>query len=228
ELALAEAAELVPAAEAVAVSARTGAGLDELRAALARAADGVRRTPPLGATRLYVDRVFTLRGIGTVVTGTLWSGSIGEGDELRAEPGARTVRVRSVQVHDRPVDRAEAGQRVAVALPGIERHELRRGDALVAPRAYPVSYRLDIVLDELAEIPSRAQVHHGTSSVLARVVRVGERFAQLRLAEPVVAARDDRVVLRAETTVGGGRVIDPSPPRHSSAERMELVERGEL
>ena len=179
-------------------------------------------------TRLYVDRVFTLRGIGTVVTGTLWSGSIGEGDELRAEPGARAVRVRSVQVHDRPVDRAEAGQRVAVALPGIERHELRRGDALVAPRAYPVSYRLDVVLDELAEIPSRAQVHHGTSSVLARVVRVGERFAQLRLAEPIVAARDDRVVLRAATTVGGGRVIDPSPPRHASAERMELVERGEF
>ena len=226
ELARAEAEELVPGAPVVAVSARSGSGLDELRVALADVATERGRTD--APTRLYVDRVFTLRGIGTVVTGTLWSGSIGEGDELRAEPGARTVRVRSVQVHDRPVDRAEAGQRVAVALPGIERHELRRGDTLVAPRAYPVSYRLDIVLDELAEIPSRAQVHHGTSSVLARVVRVGERFAQLRLAEPVVAARDDRVVLRAATTVGGGRVIDPSPPRHASVERMELVERGEF
>jgi len=226
ELARAEAEELVPGAPVVAVSARSGSGLDELREALSDVA--TERTRADAPTRLYVDRVFTLRGIGTVVTGTLWSGSIGEGDELRAEPGARTVRVRSVQVHDRPVDRAEAGQRVAVALPGIERHELRRGDALVAPRAYPVSYRLDIVLDELAEIPSRAQVHHGTSSVLARVVRVGERFAQLRLAEPVVAARDDRVVLRAATTVGGGWVIDPSPPRHASVERMELVERGEF
>jgi len=138
------------------------------------------------------------------------------------------VRVRSVQVHDRPAARAEAGQRVAVALPGIERSELRRGDALVAPAAYPSSYRLDVELDELAEIPGRVQVHHGTASVLARVVRVGARFAQLRLAAPVVAARGDHVVLRAETTVGGGRVIDPAPPRHASAERMELVERGEI
>src|SRR5918911_1420624 len=89
-------------------------------------------------TRLYVDRAFSLRGIGTVVTGTLWAGSIGEGDELRIEPLGRDVRVRSVQVHDRPVERADAGQRVAVALPGIDRRQLQRGDALVAPGAYPV------------------------------------------------------------------------------------------
>ncbi len=136
--------------------------------------------------------------------------------------------MRSVQVHDRPVERAEAGQRVAVALPGVERHELRRGDALVAAGAYPSSYRLDVVLEELEEIPPRAHVHHGTGDVPARVVRVGERWAQLRLAEPLVAARGDRVVLRAGTTVGGGRVIDPAPPRHASAARMELVERGEV
>jgi selenocysteine-specific elongation factor len=226
ELARAEAEELVPGAPVVAVSARSGAGLDELRAAIAAVAEERSRTE--APTRLYVDRVFTLRGIGTVATGTLWSGSVGEGDELRAEPGGRTVRVRSVQVHDRPAERAEAGQRVAVALPGIERSELRRGDALVAPAAYPSSYRLDVELEALTEIPARVHVHHGTASVLARVVRVGDRFAQLRLAAPVVAARGDRVVLRAETTVGGGRVIDPAPPRHASAERMELVGRGEI
>ena len=226
ELARAEAEELVPGAPVVAVSARSGAGLDELRAAIAAVAK--ERTRADAPTRLYVDRVFTLRGIGTVATGTLWSGSLGEGDGLRAGPGGRTVRVRSVQVHGRPAERAEAGQRVAVALPGIERSELRRGDALVAPAAYPSSYRLDVELEELAEIPGRVQVHHGTASVLARVVRVGDRFAQLRLAEPVVTARGDRVVLRAGTTVGGGRVIDPAPPRHASAERMELVERGEI
>ena len=224
ELARAEAEELVPGAPIVAVSARTGAGLDALRAALADVA--VEREPSAAPARLYVDRAFTLRGIGTVATGTLWSGTIGEGDEL--ETRSRRVRVRSVQVHDRAVERAEAGQRVAVALPGVERRELRRGDALTAPGAFPSSYRLDVVLDELAEIPSRVRVHHGTANVLARVVRVGERFAQLRLAEPVVAGRDDRVVLRAATTVGGGRVIDPSPPRHSSLERMELIERGEI
>ena len=154
ELALAEARELVPGAEVVAVSAKTGAGLDELRAALARR----RRWRPTAEapTRLYVDRVFTLRGIGTVVTGTLWSGTIAEGDELRAEPAGLDVRVRSVQVHDEPVERAEAGQRVAVALPGIERRDLRRGDALVAPGAFPTSYRLDVVLDELEPIADGA------------------------------------------------------------------------
>jgi selenocysteine-specific elongation factor len=224
ELARAEAEELVPGAPIVAVSARTGAGLDALRAALADVA--VERERSAAPARLYVDRAFTLRGIGTVATGTLWSGTIGEGDEL--ETRSRRVRVRSVQVHDRAVERAEAGQRVAVALPGVERRELRRGDALTAPGAFPSSYRLDVVLDQLAEIPARVHVHQGTANVLARVVRVGERFAQLRLAEPIVAGRDDRVVLRAATTVGGGRVIDPSPPRHSSLERMELIERGEI
>ncbi|HSX22598.1 MAG TPA: selenocysteine-specific translation elongation factor [Gaiellaceae bacterium] len=225
ELARAEAEELVPGVPVVAVSARTGAGLDELLAALASVA--VERARADAPTRLYVDRSFTLHGIGTVATGTLWSGSIGEGDELRVEPGSRAVRVRSVQVHDRPVERAEAGQRVAVALPGIERRELRRGDALVAPGAYPASYRLDVALEELADVPRHAHVHHGTADIPARVVRVGERFAQLRLAEPVVAARGDRVILRTETTVGGGVVVDPAPPRHASTERMEAVERGE-
>jgi selenocysteine-specific elongation factor len=228
ELARAEAEELVPGARVVAVSARTGTGLDELLAALAATAGEKPHAGAEAPTRLYVDRAFTLHGIGTVATGTLWSGSIGEGDELRVEPGGRTVRVRSVQVHDRPVERAESGQRVAVALPGVERRELRRGDALVTPGAFPVGYRLDVALEELAEVPSRVHVHHGTAEVPARVVRVGERWAQLRLARPVVAARGDRVVLRAGTTVGGGIVLDPAPPRHASAERMDLVERGEI
>jgi selenocysteine-specific elongation factor len=228
ELARTEAEELVPGAPVVSVSARTGAGLDELRAALLETAQRQEHSTRGTATRLYVDRVFSLRGIGTVATGTLWSGSLGEGDELQAEPGAHRVRVRSVQVHDQAVGRAEPGQRVAVALPGTERSDLRRGDALVTPGAYPSSYRLDVVLEALAEIPSRALVHHGTTAVLARIVRVGERWAQLRLAEPVVAARGDRVVLRTDVTIGGGRVIDPAPPRHASVERMQLVEEGAI
>jgi selenocysteine-specific elongation factor len=229
ELALEEARELVPNAPVVATSARTGEGLDELRRALGEAADRVEQRPSTGPTRLYVDRVFTLRGIGTVVTGTLWSGSVGEGDELRAEPAGRDIRVRSVQVHDEPVDRAEAGQRVAVALPGVERAGLRRGDALVERGAYPSSYRLDVALEPLAEIAdgARLHVHHGTAEHYARVVRIDERHAQLRLASPVVAARGDRVVLRERTTVGGGVVLDPEPPRRTSAERLELLERGD-
>jgi selenocysteine-specific elongation factor len=229
ELAIDEAHELVPGAEVVPVSAKTGAGLDELLLALARAADRAERAPTVGATRLYVDRVFTLRGIGTVVTGTLWSGSIGEGDELRVEPAGIDVRVRSVQVHDQPVQRAEAGQRVAVSLPGIERGELKRGDALVAPGVYPVGFRLDVALEELAPIEdgTRLHVHHGTAQIYARVARAGERYAQLRLASPAVAARGDRVVLRGETTLGGGRVLDPSPPRRLDIERLALLERGD-
>ncbi|MGH2971650.1 MAG: selenocysteine-specific translation elongation factor [Gaiellaceae bacterium] len=225
ELAHAEAEELVPGAAVVAVSAKTGAGLDELRAALGAIATGRARED--GPTRLYVDRSFTLRGIGTVVTGTLWSGSIGEGDELRVEPRGRTVRVRSVQVHDRPVERAEAGQRVAVSLPGVERRDVRRGDALVAAGTFRPSYRLDVTLEPLADIPARVHVHHGTADVPARVTRVGDRYAQLRLAQPVLAARGDRVVLRAGTTVGGGVVLDAQPPRHANVERMEAVARGE-
>ncbi|MGB8004169.1 MAG: selenocysteine-specific translation elongation factor [Gaiellaceae bacterium] len=225
ELALAEARELAPGVEVVAVSAKTGAGLDELRAALARVAlEGERDDAP---TRLYVDRVFTLRGIGTVATGTLWSGRVAAGDVLRAEPAGRDVRVRSVQVHDRAVDVAEAGQRVALALPGVERRELRRGDVLVARDAYNPSYRLDVELDELAPIPARVLVHHGTTTVLARVARAG-RFAQLRLDAPVVAARGDRLVLRAGTTVGGGLVLDPAPPRHADPPRFERSARGEV
>ncbi len=229
ELVLEEARELVPGAEVVATSAKTGLGLDELREALARAADKVDQRQAEGPTRLFVDRVFTLRGIGTVATGTLWSGSIGEGDELRVEPQGLDVRVRSVQVHDTAVERADAGQRVAVALPGVERRQLGRGDALVEPGAYPVSYRLDVELEEVAAIPdgARLHVHHGTAEHYARVVRAG-RFAQLRLAAPVVAARGDKVVLRERTTLGGGTVLDPSPPRHADPERFDLVRRGDL
>ena len=211
----------------VATSARTGAGLDELRAALAEVAAGRRDTTPAGRRGSTVDRSFTLRGIGTVATGTLWSGTVGEGDELRLEPRGRTVRVRSVQVHDRPVERAEAGQRVAVSLPGVERQELRRGDVLVTPGTLRPSFRLDVALEPLGEIPPRVMLHHGTAETAARVARAGDRFAQLRLSRPVVAARGDRVVLRAGTTVGGGVVLDPTPPRHADLARFEALERGE-
>jgi selenocysteine-specific elongation factor len=229
-LSVEEARELVPGAPVVVTSARTGAGLDDLRAALTAAADHVEHIATGRATRLFVDRVFSLRGIGTVATGTLWSGSIGDGDTLVAEPGHVDVRVRSVQVHDRPVARAEAGQRVAVSLPGMERSDLRRGDALVARGEYAVSYRLDVVLDELEPIRdgARLQVHHGTGEHYARVVRVGDRYAQLRLASPAVAARGDHLVLRDRTTVGGGLVLDPAPPRHADPGRFDLLARGEI
>src|SRR5262249_30944364 len=179
----------------------------ELRSALARAAETVQRPERFDATRLWIDRAFSLRGIGTVVTGTLWSGSIAAGDLLRLEPGGRAVRVRRVPVHDPPLPGAEAGQRVAVNLPAIERGELRRGTALVAPGHYPVTYRLDVVLEELEPVPAAVKVHLGTADVAARVVRDG-RFAQLRLEEPVVAARGDRFFHHGDLHVGCDRHSD--------------------
>jgi selenocysteine-specific elongation factor len=225
-----EARELAPGVDVVRVSARTGEGLDDLRAALGRAAASSEHARSDRPTRLYVDRSFSVAGFGTVVTGTLWSGSVGAGDRLRLEPSGRDVRVRSVQVHDRDVDRAESGQRVAVSLPGVERREVSRGEALVEPGAYAVSYRLDISLEELAPIAGgeRVHVHVGTAQVPARVVRLGERYAQLRLASPLVAARDDRVVLRGETTLGGGVVVDPMPPRHRDEARVALLVAGDV
>jgi selenocysteine-specific elongation factor len=223
ELALDEARELVPDTEVVAVSAKTGAGLDELRAALGRVP--VTERSSSRATRLHVDRVFTIAGIGTIATGTLWSGTIGAGDVLRVEPSGRIVRVRSVQVHDASVERAEAGQRVALNLPTVERRELARGDVIVEPGHYPVSYRLDVKLDELDDVPGAVTVHLGTRAVSARLAREGG-YAQLRLTEPVVAARGDHVVLRTETTIGGGLVLDPAPPRGLDPERLSVFEHG--
>src|SRR5258705_10956071 len=101
----------------------------------------------------------------------------------------------------------------------MERAELRRGDALVEPGFSPVTYRLDVRLDELEDVPAAVTVHLGTADVPARVARAGD-YAQLRLERPVVAARGDRVVLRARTTVGGGRVLDPSPPRPLDPQRL--------
>jgi len=229
EIAVEEARELVPGVEVVAVSARTGAGLDGLREALARVADTAPARDAGGPARLYVDRVFTLHGIGTVVTGTLWAGTIAEGDTLRVAPRGGEVRVRTVQVHDAAVPSATAGERVALSLPGVERRELHRGDTLITPGAFPVSYRLDVELEELTAIENgaRVSVHHGTSRISARVARVGERTAQLRLSAPVVAARGDRVVLRGETTIGGATVLDPAPPRRLEAQRLELLEQGD-
>ena len=207
------------APRSVAVSAKTGAGLDELRAALARAADARRRTrTATGRDPPLVDRVFTLRGIGTVVTGTLWSGSIGEGDALRVEPRGLDVRVRSVQVHDRPVERAEAGQRVAVALPG--------GRAAGA-RARRRARRARRLRGHATGSTSRSRssrrsrptvtVHLGTADVAgARRPARALRAAAARASRSSLRAATGSI-LRAATTVGGGTVLDPRPPRRFDA-----------
>jgi selenocysteine-specific elongation factor len=224
-LAVAEAQELVPGAEVVTVSAKAGLGLERLRESIGRAADQTERPGSEWPTRLWLDRTFTIPGTGTVATGTLWSGSVAAGDTLRLEPAGREVRIRGVEVHDARVERAEAGQRVAVALPDVARTELRRGDALVEPGTYPVSYRLGVALQGDG-IPPAVTVLLGSASISARVVRRGN-YAQLRLSEAVVAARGDRLVLRTGKTVGGAIVLDPAPPRRLELDQLEVLKGGD-
>jgi selenocysteine-specific elongation factor len=245
-----EVAELVPDAERVPVSAIEPSGLEELLAALARAAQALpgRAAGSDGGARLHVDRSFTLKGIGTVVTGTLWSGHLAAGDEVRILPGELEARVRSVQVHDAPVERADAGQRVALSLGGVSWREVSRGDVVCEPGAgLAGTYLMDasLVLEAGARPlrrGTRLHVHHGTREAPARVVPLeGEELvpgraglAQLRLEAPLVPAAGDRLVLRQlapPDTVGGGAVIDPHPRKHGPGpevvERLRALERGE-
>ena len=175
-----------------------------------------------GRPRLHVDRSFTIRGAGTVVTGTLWSGAIARGDELAVLPGGRRVRVRGVQVHDEGVERAHAGQRVAVNLINVRREEVARGDVLVGRRdGLEPTFRIDVALafPDPARRPGhgdRVTVHHGTRESPARIAELGGRFWQLRLEQPLVPAAGDRVVLRTiapPDTLGGRRRARPGARR---------------
>jgi selenocysteine-specific elongation factor len=235
-----EVAELAGDLPVVEVSARDGTGIDELRSALDAAAASVTPRAADGPVRLPIDRSFTLRGIGTVVTGTLWSGTIEPQMRLAVEPGGPQARVRSVQVHDRQVDHATAGQRVAVSLVGTERAEAPRGATLATPGALHPTYRLECTVEVLPSAPralrhgERVMVHHGTAEIPASVaVRGADEIApgadglvQLRLADRLAALEGDRVIVRLtapRTTIAGGTVTDPAPTRSGHARPVEPV-----
>jgi selenocysteine-specific elongation factor len=223
----------------IAVSAHKGTGLDELRAALKAEALALPRRAEQGLFRLPVDRVFTMPGAGVVVTGTCWSGAVGEGDKLLVEPGSLPVRVREVQVHGRAAPRGASGQRLALALHGVKRDDMERGQQVVAPRAAAATKRLDIRLDLMKHCRraiknrQRLHVHHAGREVLARIVLLdvqelgGETaakaggvrtaLAQLHLEDELVAAYGDRLVLRFYSplvSVAGGVVLDAAPALH--------------
>ena len=247
--ATAEAAELMPGAPVVATSARAGQGLAELLSAVGEVASSLPgRAGDRGPTRFHVDRSFTLHGIGTVVTGTLWAGSLSAGDAIEILPARRRARVRSVQVHDRPVKRAAAGQRVAVALAGVSRDEVARGDVVgAAGSGLAESYLIDaaVALEQRAaalERGTRVQVHHGTREAPARLVPLGGEtieagagdYAQLRLEAPLVCVPGDRLVLRRlapPATIGGAVAVEVGPRKHGPSaavvERLQRLERGE-
>ena len=230
-----EVASVVPeGTPVVPVSAVTGTGFDALLAALDGVAAGLPgRAADGGPARLHVDRSFTLRGIGTVVTGTLWSGAVAAGDAVTILPRGLRARVRSVQVHDVPVDRADAGQRVALNLAGVGWREVGRGDVVCgAGCALAPTYVIDAVAGWDVEPPSesvRLHVHHGTREAPARVVPLGHGYVQLRLEAPLIAAAGDRFVLRSVAppdTVGGGVVVDPAARKHGARERVAAAQTG--
>jgi selenocysteine-specific elongation factor len=237
--AAAEAAELLPRAEVVACSARTGDGVAAVAAALARVAERV--TPRADVRRegpavLHIDRAFTIHGAGTVVTGTLWSGTLAAGDTLALLPAQRLVRVRGLQVHDEPADRSHAGQRVAVNLAGVPLGDVARGDALADPAAAIAPTQvIDAALDLRDDLHGRrVMVHHGTRAAPARLAGLGGGLWQVRLEAPLLAAAGDRLVVRAVApadTLAGGTVLDPHARRHGRRPdvlaRLERLRRGE-
>ena len=210
------------------VSSITGQGLPELKAALARLTSEVRHDHLEHPFRFPVDRSFTIKGFGTVVTGTVVAGRLRKEDTLTQYPQRRAVRVRGIQVHGQGADAVEAGQRAAINLGGVAREEIQRGDQLAEPDSLLTSFLLNAQLKLLADAPreltqrTRIRLHLGTQEVIGRLVLLEEerfqpgqtQLVQLRLEREVSSRFGDRFIVRNYSpifTLGGGRVIDPAP-----------------
>ncbi|MEV4343726.1 selenocysteine-specific translation elongation factor [Actinoplanes sp. NPDC049596] len=212
-------AEIAPtslgAVETVAVSGATGAGLDDLRDALDRLVARLPTADPEAPVRLWIDRVFTVKGAGTVVTGTLGAGRLRVGDELRL--GDTTVRIRGLQSMGQQLDQVTAVARVAVNLRGTPRDDLGRGDALLTPGRFRFADLIDVRLhgDPVAELPAEATLHAGSAAVPVRIRPLGDDTARLRLSHPLPLRIGDRALLRdpgRHHVAGGVTVLDVLPP----------------
>ncbi len=235
----------IEGAPMIAVSAVTGEGLADLVAALDDLLGRTEPRPDLGRPRLPVDRVFTMTGFGTVVTGTLVDGSLSVGDEMEVAPGGRVARIRGLQRHNRPADTVGPGSRVAANLGGVDKGDIARGDVLARPRSVQPVRRADARLRVLGSAPAPLRhgaevlLHTGTAEVGGRVIVLegdglapgSEGWVQLYLDRPIAAAEGDRFVLRVPSpamTVAGGTFVDVAPrkhPRHDSAVRESLARR---
>jgi selenocysteine-specific elongation factor len=216
-------------APVVPVSAKTQAGLAELKQALSAVAQQVVGKDPAHYFRLPIDRAFTIKGFGAVVTGTLISGSVAHGDEVELFPGNQRLRVRGVQSGGKTAERAVAGQRTAINLASIEHSALRRGMALATPGKFRATRRIDVRLESLQSAPkmkqrTRVHFHGGTSETIAEVhlydrselIPGQSALAQLRLQEEALVLAGDRFIVRQfspVTTIGGGVVLDPGARR---------------
>jgi len=229
----------------VRTSVVSGEGIEELRAALARAAGEVAGRRPGGFFRMPVDRIFTRSGIGTIVTGTTWSGRVRTGDELSLEPQGRRIRVREVQSFEHDIEESVSGMRTALALHGVKVEDVHTGDQLLEPGILPVSSMIDARI-EMSRLPGsrlrnrqRVRFHHAAAEILARAVLLdGEQLGpgesgmvQLRLERPAAVMGGDRFVLRTYSPMrilAGGRIIDPAAPKEKRFRKERLALLAEL
>lgn len=232
------------------VSAAKGTGIAELRTELDKTVDRLKEKIDDGIFRLPVDRIFTMKGFGTVVTGTLISDKIKVGEDIQILPEDISARIRGIQVHNKPVEEAFSGQRTAINLQGIEKSTLERGNVLVRPQTVWPTQRLDVFFEYLPsntrKLKNRALVrlHTGTTEIMTRIVLMeadelspGEKsFAQLILANEDVVVAGDHFVLRSYspvTTIGGGWILDPLPGKHKRKNNkilddMQILQNGAL
>jgi selenocysteine-specific elongation factor len=235
----------------IAVSSRTGEGIEALKEALRKTGSEVAGRSADFVTRLPIDRAFTMRGFGAVVTGTLIAGAVAEGDELDLLPAMTRVRVRGLQVHGSQVPSAIAGQRTAINLGGVEAAAIERGMVLASTGRLQTTQAIDTTVNLLEHAPrplrsrQRVRVHLGAAEVLARVrvlseggeIKPGQSgFVQLRTEAPVVGVLGDRFILRSyspQVTIGGGLILDPFPTKHRARDllaartRLEALWKGD-
>ncbi len=219
-------------------------GLEELKGHIEDLLLNLQPRHENGAFRLPIDQVFTIKGQGTVIRGTVYDGSVEEEETLKVLPSGHECRARQIQVHNTEVNKARAGQRAAVNLGGVETHELKRGDVLVRDDTYPVTKTIDVTLqftDDLSSpLKQRGQVklHIGTSEVIGRIVffdrnevihNPGEIVCQIRLDDPIVTRRGDRFIIRRPSpieTIGGGWILDPYGDKYRfGAETISMLKK---
>ena len=218
-------------APVVPISSATGQGLGDFTAALDKISEQVRPRSNSGLFRLPVDRVFTMKGFGTVITGTLISGKVSTGDQIMIYPSGITSKVRGVQVYGHSVDTAMAGMRTAINFQGLDKASINRGEIVAAPDTLVPSHMVDVTLNYLPankkglKNRTRVRFHSGTSEIMGIVVLLDTEvlepgktaFAQIRLETPVSLVKDDHYVIRSYSpvrTIGGGRIIHPLPVKH--------------
>lgn len=216
-------------APVIPISSKTGENLDTLKEQIKEVSLTTEPKPEKGLFRLPIDRVFTLKGFGTVVTGTAISGAAKVDEQLEVLPSGIKCKIRGIHSHGKALREAHAGQRAALNLQGVEKDDIHRGDTIVPPGRFTPTRAVDTELELLADAPplkNRSLVHFylGTSETVARLVLYGTnelkpgetRFCQLRLQDPVVAQNGDRYIIRRFSplvTIGGGSVLNPYPPR---------------